>query len=217
MIERVGLIVSLRLRVLALNPNSEFGLGGTGYQPVPSGHWPDGMTGTPPWGKGAVKSSGGGRVPSGGSPLGTGGSPVLPGGCAAATSEQRVKSLSLARNDLTPSVAALYKTTLAMKELGINLAPSRNAAPRNHGTTPKPPPSTPRTRCAMPRRHRATSFSHSTTPRNDSFAWFCPPPRPAAILPAPSAAAWPPAATLRRQSVIIQAQSALIHALFASN
>ena len=44
---------SSTVRPACFNPNSEFGLGGTGYQPVPSGHWPDGMTGTPPWGKDA--------------------------------------------------------------------------------------------------------------------------------------------------------------------
>ena len=67
-------------------PNSEIDPGSTGYQPVPSGHWPDGTGGRPPWE--ATSETFPYALPfraptRGVSGRGTGRLPVLPGGDAA--------------------------------------------------------------------------------------------------------------------------------------
>ena len=60
-----------------LNPNSEIGLGSTGDQPVPSGHWPDG-TGSGTFCSNVQNCSTRPSLPRGWSPRGTGRLPVLP-------------------------------------------------------------------------------------------------------------------------------------------
>ena len=54
------------------------GAGSTGYQPVPSGHWPDGTAGRALWKWLREKFCGALPIPRGRLPRGTGGSPVLP-------------------------------------------------------------------------------------------------------------------------------------------
>jgi len=56
----------------------ETGAGSTGYQPVPSGHWPDGTAGRPLWPWTPQEFRAALPVPRGESPRVTGGSPVLP-------------------------------------------------------------------------------------------------------------------------------------------
>ena len=62
------------LATLGFAPESlwDSGLGGTGYQPVSSGHWPDEMAERVVW-NGAHRFAGVVLIPSGRLPLGTGG------------------------------------------------------------------------------------------------------------------------------------------------
>ena len=54
------------------------GVGSTGYQPVPSGHWPDGTAGRVIWKWTLTNFSDALPIPRGRLPRGTGGSPVPP-------------------------------------------------------------------------------------------------------------------------------------------
>ncbi len=66
------------------------GAGSTGYQPVPSGHWPDGTAERPLWNWLRLKMRGALPIPRGRLPRGTGGSPVLPTAVSLAPGFSRV-------------------------------------------------------------------------------------------------------------------------------